>query len=49
MVGVLVYIMIGFILFTPIGFIAGYIQHKNSLKNQDEKDPDSFSDNKTSD
>ncbi len=32
MEGVIVYILIGFVLFTPIGFLAGYLQHKNNMK-----------------
>jgi hypothetical protein len=36
MVGVMVYIVIGFVLFTPIGFIAGYLQHKNRMKKPDD-------------
>ncbi len=33
MQGVMIYIVIGAILFIPIGFIAGYFQHKKTLKN----------------
>lgn len=36
MVGVLVYVVIGFVLFTPIGVISGYLQHKNKVKGPDD-------------
>ncbi len=36
MVGVLVHIIIGLILFTPIGFIAGYIQDKKAREKEEE-------------
>jgi hypothetical protein len=34
MTGVVVHMLIGLILFTPIGFLAGYIQHKRTEKRE---------------
>lgn len=37
MQGVIIDILIGAILFTPIGFYAGYLQHKKVLKKEEEE------------
>jgi len=36
MTGIAVYLIIGLVLFTPMGFIIGYIQHKNEIKRERE-------------
>jgi hypothetical protein len=36
MTGVVIHMIIGLLLFTPIGFIAGYIQHKRELEREQE-------------
>jgi len=40
MVGILVYIVIGFFLFTPIGYLAAYYQFKHKNKSEAQKDED---------
>ncbi len=37
MEGVIVFIVIGLVLFTPIGFYAGYYQHQKDLKKEMEE------------
>ncbi len=37
MEGVLVYLVYGMILFTPIGFFAGYYQHQKDKKSEKEE------------
>jgi hypothetical protein len=34
MTGVVVHMLIGLVLFTPMGFIAGYIQHRQAEKRE---------------
>jgi len=36
MTGVVIHMLIGLVLFTPIGFIAGFIQHQRELKAEQE-------------
>ena len=43
MTGIAVYLVTGLVLFTPIGFLAGYIQHKNDEKREKEmNEPERF-------
>jgi len=37
MVGILVHIVIGIVLFTPIGFLAGYLQDKRAREKAEEE------------
>ncbi len=37
MQGVIVDLLIGAVLFTPIGFLAAYLQHKKTLKEEEKK------------
>jgi len=34
MTGVVVHMLIGMILFTPVGFLAGYLQHRQAEKRE---------------
>ena len=44
MTGVVIHMLIGLILFTPIGFIAGYIQHKRAEKREKKEMPENIND-----
>lgn len=37
MTGVVVHMIIGLLLFTPIGFLAGFLQHRRELNREQEK------------
>lgn len=36
MTGVAVYLVIGFVLFVPLGFLIGFLQHKNEEARENE-------------
>ena len=44
MTGVAVYLVIGLVLFTPFGFLIGYLQHKNEQIREKEMEERPFSD-----
>lgn len=43
MIGVAVYLVIGMVLFLPMGFLAGFLQHKNELEREKEERERPFS------
>lgn len=40
MTGVAVYLIIGLVLFAPMGFIIGFVQHQNEVKREKENNED---------
>jgi len=42
MTGVVVHMIIGLLLFTPLGFIVGFLQHKRELEREQENSKPPF-------
>jgi hypothetical protein len=38
MTGVVIHMLIGLLLFLPVGFIAGFIQHMHSMRQEEEEE-----------